>query len=195
MKSTAIIACGGSSTRMGTDKSRLNYHGIEQRYYLFKLLKTFFDDVFISCNSSQASTLDNNYAFIIDKPEYTGHGPVSGLLSAFSEIKNQSIFFIGCDYPSIDKTHIRLLLASHSGKIATSFINSEGMPEPLLTIYNEECGQLILERFDQKKYSLREFLISYPIQKILPLNPAVLKSVDTLEEYQSLKTKSINSGM
>ena len=82
---------------MGSDKSQLNYHGKSQRLFLYELLNPFCEEVFISCNSSQADSIPYSFKYIIDDEHYSGHGPISGLLSAFKINSDKSILFIGCE--------------------------------------------------------------------------------------------------
>ena len=43
-----LVVCGGQSTRMGMDKSQLQYHGVPQREWLYELLQPLCEDVYIS---------------------------------------------------------------------------------------------------------------------------------------------------
>src|SRR4051812_47661865 len=48
-----LVLAGGKSERMGRDKTRINWHGKEQCYYISDLLKPFCSEVFISCRHEQ----------------------------------------------------------------------------------------------------------------------------------------------
>ena len=50
--------CGGKSSRMGTDKSRIIYHEKEQQYHVYEMLQLICEDVFISCNKEQQAFID-----------------------------------------------------------------------------------------------------------------------------------------
>ncbi len=182
-----IIACGGKSSRMKEDKSLLNYHGLPQRYYLYELLKPFCKDIFISCNPSQVENIKKDCKFICDKKEYAGNGPVSGLLSSFAEHPENAIVYVGCDYPFFGAKDLQKLIEERSNNYsAICFRNTNSfIPEPLLAIYENRSKELILQRFLQEKYSLREFLISSDTQYLFPLNNHALKSVDTPEQYRN----------
>ncbi len=182
-----IIACGGKSSRMKEDKSLLNYHGLPQRYYLYELLKALCSDVFISCNDEQVDTIKKDYKIICDKKAYAGNGPVSGLLSAFAEHPENALLFVGCDYPFFGAKDIQKLIEERSDNYsAICFRNTNSfIPEPLLAIYENRSKELILQRFLQEKYSLREFLNSSDTQYLPPLNDHALKSVDTPEQYRN----------
>ncbi len=61
-----LVLCGGNSSRMGRDKSKITYHLKEQKYHVFDLLKELSDKVFISCNHDQSREEKDNYSFIED---------------------------------------------------------------------------------------------------------------------------------
>ena len=55
-----LVLAGGKSVRMGYDKSSIQWHGKEQRYYMADLLKQICKDVFISCRKKQKDEIDIN---------------------------------------------------------------------------------------------------------------------------------------
>ena len=72
-----LVVCGGQSTRMGMDKSQLQYHGVPQREWLYELLQPLCEDVYISCNAEQAAEIGDSYPTITDATIYRNIGPVS----------------------------------------------------------------------------------------------------------------------
>ena len=182
-----VIACGGNSSRMGTDKSLLVYHEIPQRYFLYDLIKSICENAYLSCNEKQAIQIKNGYGFIIDKKEYNNFGPLSGLLSAFQEHPGKSILYIGCDYPFLTKINLENLIHHRDVKYsAVCYVNSDtNVYEPLLAIYEYSCHPELIKRFQEHKYSLREFLEQSKTLCIIPENNNFLRSIDTPSAYQS----------
>ena len=78
-----LVICGGKSSRMGMDKSMLNYHGKPQCYHMYEMLSLVCEKVFISCNEEQANKIIDGYQALIDLPCYSNTGPIAGLLTAF----------------------------------------------------------------------------------------------------------------
>lgn len=184
-----IVACGGNSTRMGTDKGLLQYFDIPQRYYLYQLLSTYCQKTFISCTMEQAQSIEKSYAYIKDEVQFAGHGPVSGLLSCFTAHPGRAILFAGCDYPYINSSEIERLLSQRNKEcLATAYRNKlTGNPEPLFTIYEYASFEIILRRFNENNFSLREFLELSAVHLIDSSENDVLKSIDTPEEYEKVK--------
>src|SRR5688500_16599101 len=96
-----LVVCGGKSTRMGTDKSMLNYYGEPQRYHLYNMLSKLCERVFISCNAEQAANIPDKYSVIIDDNQYGDIGPMVALLTALDKYPNVSFLAVGCDYPHL----------------------------------------------------------------------------------------------
>lgn len=180
-----VIACGGYSSRMKTDKSLLNYHGLPQRYHLYELLLSLCGHAAISCNKFQSSGIPETYNIIPDDPEFEGKGPMAGLLSAFKKHPGKSIAYVGCDYPYLELSTLQKLTEKKDGKSPIiCFKNYDAIPEPLIAIYEYHCYPSLLNQFRENNYSLRDF-IKRSDAIILPAeNESILKSVDTPEQYQ-----------
>src|SRR6478672_2313948 len=95
-----LVLAGGKSVRMGYDKSSIQWHGKEQRYYMADLLKQICKDVFISCRKKQKDKIDNEYKTLADT--FTGLGPYGGILSAFREYPDAAWLVMACDLPLLN---------------------------------------------------------------------------------------------
>ncbi len=195
-----LVLAGGHSRRMGQPKSLLEYHGKPQYQYVAELLSGFCEQVFISCRAEQQD-LFAGYVTILDSTIYGDIGPLNGVLSAFStqlpesfELSGSSLrawFVLGCDYPLLEKSDLEQLVRERNpSSVATVFANPETQfLEPLLGIYEAKAGPLLLEWLQQGNESLRRFLENVPVERVIPQHPSCLKSVDTPEEFQRIKSK------
>lgn len=184
-----LVLCGGQSSRMGEDKSILKYHGKAQRYHVYEMLLSFCKQVFISCNAGQAKSMAAGYDIIVDDEKFSGAGPVTGLLSAFQKHPDDGFLVVGCDYPFIEKKNIRCLIDERTGfDDAVCYCRQEYMiNEPLFTIYENRSHQKILKNFQEKKFSLRDYLSESNTCMIFPDNLDFLKSVDDIKSYHQAK--------
>lgn len=130
-----LVLAGGKSVRMGQDKSLLQWHGKEQRYYMADLLGRVCDDVYISCRPEQETEMDNRYKTVTDN--YPGGGPLIGILSAFRYKADVAWLVTACDLPLLDEATLRFLITHRdAGTMATTFKSPhDGLPEPLITIW------------------------------------------------------------
>lgn len=194
-KQYGLVVCGGLSTRMGIDKSMLDYHGLPQRYYLYELLENICDEVFISCNKHQAATIPSKYNKIVDADKYTQIGPMAALLSAFEAHPQCSFLTVGCDYPFINKAHLtRLIDDVQDTEYVASYYNPESKYyEPLLSDYHYTTNNHLQQQFSNKNYSIQKILKQLDVKKVVPKDLNILTSVDTKETYEQAKRQLSNS--
>jgi molybdopterin-guanine dinucleotide biosynthesis protein A len=181
----ALILIGGKSSRMGTDKSLLDYHGKPQREYLFDLAKKYCSEVCFSCRAEQQFSENT----IIDKYEL---GPMGGILSAFYFNPNSAWLVVACDLPLIDKNSFEVLVNHRNkDKIATAFMNPEtNAPDPLFTIYEPKVFHLLNKYVETGNKSPKVFLQNNDTEIILSVNPRMLTNVNTREEFEQIKKPS-----
>lgn len=129
-----LVLAGGRSVRMGNDKSVMQWHGTEQRYYMAALLAGVCEDVYISCREEQQHEI-NGYKTIVDN--YEGAGPLIGILSAFGRNPDVAWLVVACDLPLLDAPTLQYLVAHRDAScIATTYRSPhDGLPEPLITIW------------------------------------------------------------
>jgi molybdenum cofactor guanylyltransferase len=186
-----LVVCGGQSSRMGTDKSLLDYHGQPQRYHLYDILSSLCERVFISCNEQQAPTIPDNYSIIVDAAEYRDAGPMTALLSAFKAYPDADFLVVGCDYPYLQPAHLQSLLEAKSQHMsAAAFFNDPIRTyEPLLAVYQSITKNHLENNFKQSRRSLSRFLEEINAAKVIPNDPDIIRSVDTWQEYLEAKVR------
>ncbi|WP_435353157.1 NTP transferase domain-containing protein [Emticicia sp. SJ17W-69] len=178
-----LILIGGKSSRMGTDKSMLDYHGKPQREYLFDLAQQFCSEVYFSCREEQKFSEET----IIDS--YPELGPMNGILSAFMYNKNVAWLVVACDMPLINEESFEILINNRNpDKVATTFFNNENnAPDPLFTIYEPKAADLLIAYVKLGNKSPKLFLQNADIQLIQLENIDFLKNINTKEEFDKLK--------
>jgi len=183
-----LVVCGGQSTRMGIDKSLLNYHGLPQRIYLYHLMENLCDKVFISINTTQAKEIEPNYNTIIDSSQYINIGPMAALLSVYPTIQDTSFLVIACDYPFFNKNDLNTLIKNRDNDTdAICYFNPETkFEEPLLAIYENSCLPKLIQYYEEGNFSLRHFLQTINTKKIIPKSVETIKSIDSNEQYNRL---------
>lgn len=181
-----LVVCGGQSSRMGTDKSLLEYHGQAQRYYMYDMLQGLCEQVYISCNAEQARSIPDKYATIVDAEKYNNIGPMAALLSAWEHHMDADWLVVGCDYPFVTAKDLQMLIDARQTKAAAMCYYNyvEQMEEPLLAVYTQDIKQYLLQQYHEGKYSLRHLLKDVNATKVLPTSAVIITSIDTPEAYQ-----------
>ena len=176
-----LVLCGGQSSRMGKDKSLINYHGKAQRDFLAELLKPFCDQVFISSpKNSKVSETNIPDHFDLDSP-------LNGILSAFHFEPLVTWLTVPVDMPNIDAKAIEYLIKHRDEhKTATCFLDSEGQdPEPLFTIWEAKSKPMLFDFYNSGQASPKKFLIENDVCLVKAPNVSWLTNINTEEELQA----------
>ncbi len=188
-KLIGIVACEGKSSRMGLDKSLLQYKEKEQRYVCYELLSNFCEEVYISCNSEQAKSIAAGYEYIPDAEEFYEIGPMAALLSAHKKMPDASFFLLGCDYPLLQLTDVKKLFLNRSknNSAVSYYQEAANLYEPLLAIYENSVFTQLKHNFLQANYSLQYVLTTTTTQQVPPNKLESIKSFDTPEQVESFR--------
>lgn len=185
-----LILIGGKSTRMGTDKSELDYYGKPQRTYLFDILNESIteNNIFYSVRNQQQ--LKTTQQFITDK--FLDLGPFGGICSAFMHNPNKAWLVIATDLPFVDKKIIAMLLSKRDpSKIATTFKGkNKKFPEPLITIWEPKSYPILLNYLAQGYSCPRKVLINNDVE-IIEIDDEIIQNVNTKKEYNAFINKQL----
>lgn len=182
-----LVVCGGKSSRMGRDKSMLQYYDKPQRYHVYDMLLPFCEKVFISCNEEQVGTIEEGYHFINDDAAFNDTGPMAALLSAFTCYPDKHMLVIGCDYPFLTVKELQQF-ATHCNNAPVSFYNeAENIYEPLLAWYPSSSFEKLKEMHKAGQFSLQYFLKDGGAIKYYPEDKRLITSVDAEEEFNHAK--------
>jgi len=171
-KLNGLVLAGGESSRMGIDKATINYHGIPQWEWTYKLLNEFCNKVTVSSNQIKNG--------ISDLPEYANNGPIGGILTVFNEFPDCSILVLGVDYPRMNKSSIKTLVDTYriTGRSVFFWNVVSDRVEPLIGIYNKELLLELKYEFSKGENSLYRILNRNKVALIKHPNPDELKSFD-----------------
>lgn len=184
LKLNGLVLAGGKSQRMGNPKDKINWHGKEQRYYAADLLAPLCDEVFISCRQDQLENFDPNYNALTDT--FLNMGPFGGILSALRSQRDTAWLVVACDLPLLDKKSLEFLIENRNiEKAATTYESPfDGLPEPLITIWEPKSYPLLLNFLGSGITCPRKVLINSDTLILKPGNPDSLMNVNTPEDRE-----------
>ncbi|MBM7420261.1 MULTISPECIES: NTP transferase domain-containing protein [Chryseobacterium] len=187
-KLNGLVLAGGKSQRMGTAKDLLNWHGKEQRYFAADLLATFCEEVFISCRENQLENFDTHYNALTDT--FLNMGPFGGILSALRSDREKAWLVVACDLPLLDEKSLKVLIENrNTEKVATTYESPfDGLPEPLITIWEPKSYPLLLDFLGIGNTCPRKVLINSDTLILKPNNPDALMNVNTPEDAKKVKS-------
>ncbi|MDG4652755.1 NTP transferase domain-containing protein [Chryseobacterium arthrosphaerae] len=182
-----LILAGGKSVRMGKAKDLLHWHGKEQRYFAADLIAPFCEEVFISCRQDQLENFDPGYKALTDT--FLNMGPFGGILSALRSRRDTAWLVVACDLPLLDPKSLEFLLRSRDPEKAATTYESpfDGLPEPLITIWEPKSYPLLLHFLGMGNTCPRKVLINSDTLILKPENPDALMNVNTPEDAEKAK--------
>jgi molybdopterin-guanine dinucleotide biosynthesis protein A len=188
-----LVLAGGLSSRMGRDKSLLEFHGMPQRDYAFQLLTSFCHEVFTAISST--ATLSDFKNPLRD--QFSFGGPVNGILSALELYPDVAWLSLPADMPLVDQSVIDLLIRNRDqSKLATCFrYKKVGNLEPLLAIWEPQCRKPLLDFCQKGVSSPHQFLNSVIVNQVEIEDEKLLTSVNsptdlaTLQHYLTNRSK------
>lgn len=185
-----LVLSGGKSTRMGTDKGLIEYHGVPQREYLYNLLSQVCENTFISLREEQEDELPAAIKTIVDLNEFKG--PYNGLLSAHKKYPEVAWLVLACDLPLMDLDALKELISQRdSAKESTAFALKENpLPEPLCAIWEPHALQQSITYLESGNGTCpRKYLINHDTKLVFPKNENVLLNANSDEDYKEALEK------
>lgn len=176
-----LVLTGGKSTRMGTDKSLLDYHGKPQKEHVKELLENNNLETFYSVQTTSNKSDEIHDTFL-------NLGPFGGICSAFQKDPNSAWLVLATDLPFVNKKLIELLLQKRNpSKIATAIKGKDKeFPEPLITIYEPKAYPKLLQYLAQGYSCPRKMLINSEVE-IIEVDDSLIRNINTPEEFKAAK--------
>lgn len=189
---TAVILCGGKSSRMGFDKAFLEY---ENKYLLLKNineLKKIFDNIILVSNSEdklnnikELNSVDN-CDIVVDCMQ--DKGPLGGIYTALINSNTDYVFVTACDMPFIN-IDLAYNMYKKINKNDIAVCVYENKMEPLFAFYHKNCIQIFEDQLKQNILKIRYNFSKLNVQEINidQDNEIIFTNINTPEDLKYLK--------
>ncbi len=176
-----LVLTGGKSTRMGVDKSTLEYYGKPQKEVVHTMLKNQGLDTFFSVREGAGNANE-----IVDV--FLNLGPFGGICSAFQKDPNAAWLVLATDLPFVNETIIAKLIARRNpAKVATAILGKgKPFPEPLIAIYEPKAYPILLQFLAQGYSCPRKMLINSDVE-LVEVDDEWIRNINTPEEFNAAK--------
>ena len=180
-----LVLTGGFSRRMGQDKSAINYHDQSQARYAYDLLAKSCDEVYLSVRDDLQVLPDDCEGLPRLSDQIQDYGPASGIISALQKDRKAAWMVMGCDLPLVNEEAIQTLCNKRNPhKYASTFIStSDGMPEPLLSIYEPKSLSRFFQYLAMNRNCPRKILLNSPVELISQGDHNWLDNINTPEDF------------
>lgn len=133
---SAVILAGGTSSRMGRDKSLLEIRGVPLIQRQIAQLRGRFPDVLISADDPAPY---GRFGVEVIPDDQPGQGPLGGIAAALRASKKDTVFVVACDVPDIHPRFVRTLLAEARRADCAVPRHPDGRWEPLFSAWRRSA--------------------------------------------------------
>lgn len=153
---SAVILCGGKSSRMGFDKSGIFISGKPIFEHIAEQLEHEFNDIILVTGKTNPVT-SKKYKVIEDLVDDCG--PIGGILTGLSAAKSDLVFFTACDMPFVDIDHIReMKVALEAGVYQGAVAINNKFIEPFFSFYSKELLISIQNSIAEGRYQINQLI-------------------------------------
>jgi molybdopterin-guanine dinucleotide biosynthesis protein A len=188
MSITGILLAGGKSSRMGTEKGKIQLNGHELMKSPLNALEATCDNIIIStCNKSFKYP---DHQVICDK--IPGLGPIGGIYTSLEKSGSDLNIVLSYDMPFITADLLKYLV-KHSGEYDITAPSLENqLPEPLCAVYNKSTIPFIEQNIRKENYKVNAL---FPLVKfnhiIVPhdlpfFSPYLFRNVNNPDEFEEI---------
>ena len=189
--SSAVILCGGKSTRMGQDKAGLL---IEKKTFLQQIEENLKDaDEILLSVKDRRDYPEIGTRHIEDRE--ADKGPLMGLCSALEECSYDKIWVMSCDMPLVNwDTAQELEHYLTDGIDAVIPVDRTGKKYVLCAWYRKSILEILKEQLEsgdlKVKHLLRHLRVCYVAVEGLTDGSRKFQNINTREEYQAFTERS-----
>jgi molybdenum cofactor guanylyltransferase len=184
---SGIILAGGSSHRMGTDKSFLDLGGKPVIAHVIAVMAAAFDRVLLVTNDPDKYA---RFDLPMTPDIIPGVGTLGGIHAGLSSLNGTAAFFVASDMPFVRPALIRYLIdAFHDADAVVPYLNGEY--EPLLAIYAKSCLPAVEKTIASRRRRAVDFLSAVRLRRIREdefsaVDPDYLSifNINTPEDYR-----------
>jgi molybdenum cofactor guanylyltransferase len=135
---SAFVVAGGKSSRMGTNKARLELGGQTLLQRALELARSVTENVCIVGRSEDFAS----YAPVVED-KYPGRGPLGGIHAALASTSSEFNLILAVDLPFLEESFLQYLAAeARAAKATVTVPRAAGGLQPLCAVYRREFGAL-----------------------------------------------------
>ena len=187
---TGLILAGGKSTRMGTDKGMLVFHGKTFIQHSINALRPLVSEIIIISNT----TAHDIYGVLRIEDVIQNAGPLAGIYSGLVHSKTDYNLVLSCDIPFIKPKILKILLNQVETEDEIVQIMSNGKKNPLIALYKKQCKDLFKNLLQQRERRL-QYAVSQCKVKTIALDfeyDLHTTNINTIEEFKLAKNATKN---
>ncbi len=179
-----VIVAGGGSTRMGSDKSRIQWGATTLLERAVDVLAGACDEVVIAGGSWGP----NDVILLPDTVQDAG--PLGGIDAAYIHAAGRPLLVLAVDMPLIDSGTLRNLIDTPIGPNAVRVMVAGDRDQPLCGLYGSAVGVVVREVLTTADKSMAQVLNRVEVVERVHADPEKLLNVNTPEDLDQALRRS-----
>jgi len=177
---TGVVLAGGESSRMGEDKSLMQFK--EQALIAFSInaLNPFCKEVLISSDKEK----HQRFKLKTISDEYQKIGPIAGIHSALKNSETDYIIILPCDSPMVKSEFVKYLISQIKRDTRAIVPKYQDYQEPLFAIYHKNILSEIEEQIQKQDYRLTNLLKKVGADVIQVKDRSCFVNINTPEDFR-----------
>lgn len=181
-----VILCGGKSSRMGQDKSKLMLKNQTLIQFQVDKFSKIFKSVYVSAKEDK---FENHFNLIKDSLEFKIDSPMLALYSILSNFKNEFVFILSVDSPKVSKNELLKMLPFLEQNYKIILAKTPLYKHPLCGFYHSSLAQTC-KKFLEKDEQKIGLLFSKIKTKFVEFeNEDAFLNLNFYEEYEKFKSE------
>jgi molybdopterin-guanine dinucleotide biosynthesis protein A len=191
---TAVILCGGKSSRMGFDKALLK---LDEEYLIGKLVKKltilFRDIILVTNHKEKFKGIEETAACKIVEDHYLECGPLGAISTAFEAVATPYLFVMACDIPTVNLQLIEKMY-DRIEQQDILLLKANEKAEPLFAFYHKSCLPIFVQQLAEKNYKIRANFDLLDVEYYKPEDEETnftLRNLNTIKDVEEWTQQSI----
>ncbi len=187
---TGVILAGGGSSRMGSNKALLPFHGGRFIEAIYRQMEYLFEEVLVVTNAPE------QYPFLPCQKvadRFVSMGPLAGIHAGLLAASNPRVLAVACDMPYISEKLIRFIAELDREADVIIPRTVDGL-EPLHALYGKRCLPAMEEMLSIGRKRIISFFDRVTVREFAPedlpyFSPSfsAFWNVNTPEDYYRLR--------
>ncbi len=182
---TGVILAGGKSSRMGTDKGFLKFHGIPFVKYSIEAVAPLVSETVIVSNNVDYDVFKLKRFEDIIKDA----GPLAGIYTALNQTNTDFILVLSCDIPLIKTEILEELVRAETSDFDVIQLVSKGRSMPLIALYHKRCEHRFYQLLQNGERKISAALKNCKVKDLLLRSDQeiFISNINTPEELKVLE--------
>lgn len=184
----AAVLAGGSSTRMGENKSELILGGQTFMERIHATLQQVFAEVVI-CGGDVVPE-----GGVLIEDEEPGIGPLAGMLAGLRAGQGRAVLFVAVDIPLVAASLIRSIAEPEVASDSARIVSVDERDQPLLGVYGTDIEAIVRGRVNEQAYSVVGMLDGIAAVERVQASRSDVLNVNTPRDYVAIVERLASPG-